>query len=147
MDNRTYRYFKGDAGYPFGYGLSYTTFHYDALKVPASIKSRTAIPVSVTVTNTGRLSGDEVVQLYISYKGQTTKVPQRALKGFQRITLKAGETRTIKFTLDAASLAIPAADGSAVYPKGILSISVGGGQPGLSVRTTSNTVQGGMVIN
>lgn len=147
MDNRTYRYFKGAPLYPFGYGLSYTSFKYDNLKLPAASKIKVPIPVSVSVTNTGRLSGDEVVQLYISYKDQTIKVPQQALKGFQRITLKAGETKTIKFTLDPAALAIPGADGSAIYPKGKLLISVGGSQPGLSTRTISNTVQGIIAIN
>ncbi|MEO7049036.1 MAG: glycoside hydrolase family 3 C-terminal domain-containing protein, partial [Ferruginibacter sp.] len=89
MNNRTYRYFKGDALYPFGYGLSYTTFHYEDIKLPASIKSKTLFPISVKITNTGKIAGDEVAELYISYKDQVIKVPKKALKGFQRISLKA----------------------------------------------------------
>jgi len=146
MDNRTYRYFKGDVLYPFGYGLSYTTFRYDALKIPASAKSRTDIPVSVRLTNTGRLDGEEVVQLYISYKDQTIKVPQKALKGFRRISLKAGESKTISFVLSASALAVTGADGTMLYPKGKLMVSVGGGQPGIDITTTANTVQGTMII-
>ena len=147
MNNRTYRYFKGDALYPFGYGLSYTTFTYGNLRTPASAKARTNIPVSVKLTNTGRVDGDEVVQLYISYMGQTIKVPQKALKGFQRISLKAGETRTIKFTLDAAALAIPTADGNLIHPKGKLMISIGGGQPGINMTSAGNVVQGTVIID
>jgi len=128
MDNRTYRYFKGDALYPFGYGLSYTTFRYDALKIPASAKSRMDIPVSVRLTNTGRLDGEEVVQLYISYKDQTIKVPQKALKGFRRVNLKAGESKIISFVLSASALAVTGSDGTMIYPKGKLMVSVGGVQ-------------------
>jgi len=147
MNNRTYRYFKGDALYPFGYGLSYTTFKYDELKIPASATAKTTIPVSVKVTNTGHLAGEEVVQLYISYKDQAIKVPQKALKGFQRLALKAGESRTVRFVLDAAALAVPGAEGAMRYPKGKLMISVGGGQPGIKLPAAGDVVQGTVVIN
>ncbi|HEY8971695.1 MAG TPA: glycoside hydrolase family 3 C-terminal domain-containing protein [Puia sp.] len=142
MSNRTYRYFKGDALYPFGYGLSYTTFRYDGLKMPASAKSKTNIPVNVRVTNTGLVDGEEVVQLYISYKGQTIKVPRQALKGFRRISLKAGESRTVNFVLNASALAVPDEHGTMIYPKGKLMVSVGGGQPGIKIKTAGNVVLG-----
>ncbi len=145
MRNRTYRYFKGEALYPFGYGLSYTTFRYDQLKIPASTKCKAKIPVRVRVTNTGRLDGEEVAQLYISYKDQTIEVPQKALKGFQRIALKAGESRIIEFTLDAAGLAVAGHDGTMIYPKGKLLLSVGGGQPGVKIPTSGN-VAGGQIF-
>lgn len=146
MNNRTYRYFKGDVLYPFGYGLSYTTFRYDALKMPASAKRRSDIPVSVRVTNTGRRDGEEVVQLYISYKDQTIRVPQKALKGFRRVGLKAGESKTVSFVLQASALAVAGADGTMICPKGKLVVSVGGGQPGIGGKTTGNVLQGTIVI-
>lgn len=145
MNNRTYRYFKGEVLYPFGYGLSYTTFRYDQLKIPASAKCKTKIPIHVKVTNMGRLDGEEVAQLYISYKDQTIEVPQKALKGFQRIALRAGESRIIAFTLDAAGLAVAGPDGTMIYPKGKLLLSVGGGQPGVKIPTSGN-VAGGQIF-
>jgi beta-glucosidase len=146
MNNRTYRYFKGEALYPFGYGLSYTTFKYEGLKLPVSIKSKTNIPVSINVTNTGKLDGDEVVELYISYKEQRVKVPAKALKGFQRVSLKAGESRNIQFMLNTDELAVAGEDGTMIYPKGKLVISVGGGQPGIHMQATSNVVEGTVLI-
>ena len=89
MTNRTYRYFKGEALYPFGYGLSYTSFSYENLYVPSSLKAGSKLLVSVKVTNTGKLNGDEVVQLYISNQDKSTHSPIKALKGFKRISLKA----------------------------------------------------------
>ena len=91
MAGRTYRYFKGDPLYPFGYGLSYTTFEYSNLAV--SETSPTLIPVNVTVDlkNSGKVAGEEVVQIYVSNKTASTVVPITALKGFQRVYLKAGE--------------------------------------------------------
>jgi beta-glucosidase len=145
MSNRTYRYFKGAALYPFGYGLSYTTFRYDQLKIPSSAKSKAKIPIHVRVTNTGRLDGEEVVQLYISYQDQTIEVPRTALKGFRRIALRAGESKIIEFTLDAAGLAVAGPDGTMIYPKGKLLLSIGGGQPGVRIPTSGN-VAGGLIF-
>ena len=111
MNNRTYRYFKGEALYPFGYGLSYTSFKYDMLKVPATASAGKNVIVSVRVTNTGKLNGEEVVQLYISHQGIQRKTPLKALKGFQRISLKAGESKTISFTLTPEQLSLVGEDG------------------------------------
>jgi len=141
MNNRTYRYFKGSVLYPFGYGLSYTSFHYVNLKLPSSIKSKSSIPVSVSVTNTGKRDGEEVVELYISYKGQSLKAPQIALKGFKRIPLKAGESKTIQFVLTKNDLMLPDARGKLFFPKGKLQITVGGGQPNVKLAGTSNVLQ------
>jgi beta-glucosidase len=77
MNNRTYRYFKGEALYPFGYGLSYTTFKYDQLKIPATVTMGKNITVSVRVTNTGKMDGEEVVQLYLQHQNLTAKTPSR----------------------------------------------------------------------
>lgn len=129
MENRTYRYFKGDVLYPFGHGLSYTTFRYDNLSVPASAKSGSDVEVKVVVTNTGKRDGDEVVQLYVSHKNVEGRTAIRALKGFQRIHLKAGESKTVSFQLKAKDLARIDHNGKAVDARGNTEISVGGGQP------------------
>jgi beta-glucosidase len=86
--------------YPFGYGLSYTAFEFSDLKVSApQVKVGSSVTVSVDVTNTGSLAGDEVVQLYIHQKWGSDSRPMRELKGFKRITLQPGETRTVTFHL------------------------------------------------
>ena len=146
MNNRTYRYFKGEALYPFGYGLSYTTFKYDMLKLPASTSTGKNIIIMATVTNTGKRDGEEVVQLYTSYHDLTGKAPIRSLKGFQRINVKAGESKTITFQLTPEQLSLVKEDGSSYQPNGKLTISVGGGQPGVKNKTTSNVVTGTISI-
>ena len=146
MNNRTYRYFKGEALYPFGYGLSYTSFKYDMLKVPTTATAGKNITVSVRVTNTGKLSGEEVVQLYISYQGVKGKVPLKALKGFQRISLKAGESKTVSFTLTPEQLSLVSDEGKMLEAKGKIVLSIGGGQPGVKNKTTSNVISGNITI-
>lgn len=140
MANRTYRYFKGDALYPFGYGLSYTSFTYDNLVIPATVKAGTGITVSVRVTNTGNRDGEEVVQLYISNQNQAVRSAIKALKGFQRINLGKGESKIISFTLSPEQLSLTDEQGKLFQPKGNLMISAGGGQPGVNNKATSNTV-------
>src|ERR1019366_4661602 len=95
MKNRTYRYFKGEPLYPFGYGLSYSMFAYSGLSAK---RTANGAEVSATVKNTSSRDGDEVVQLYIG-GGADPDAPIRNLRGFQRIHLKAGESRQVKFTL------------------------------------------------
>jgi len=100
MANRTYRYFKGEPLYPFGFGLSYTTFDYADLKVtPQKIESGDSVVVQLDVKNSGKIAGDEVVQLYVSMKGSPAPVPIKSLKGFQRIHLKPGEQTSVTFQL------------------------------------------------
>jgi beta-glucosidase len=104
---RTYMYFKGEPLYPFGYGLSYTTFQYTNLKVSsASIHSGMEISVSVDVKNTGQRQGDEVVQVYIKDVNARPDRPSRQLIGFQRITLEPHEMRTVSVPIKATSLAM-----------------------------------------
>jgi beta-glucosidase len=140
MNNRTYRYFTGEALYPFGYGLSYTTFNYAGLITPASVTKGKTITVTTTVKNTGKKDGEEVVQLYVTYPDIKDKAPIKALKGFKRISLKAGENKTISFTLTPEQMSLVSEDGKTYQPKGKLQISVGGGQPGVKNKTTSNVV-------
>ena len=86
--------------YPFGYGLSYTSFSYSGLNLSAErIAPGETLEVSVEVTNTGPVAGDEVVQLYIHQRYGTAARPVRELKGFERVTLAPGETRVVRFTL------------------------------------------------
>ena len=138
MANRTYRYFKGDPQFPFGYGLSYSSFTYDQLSTPAAVVRGTKISVSLRVTNTGKRDGEEVVELYVSGNGPTA--PVRALKGFKRIPLRAGESRMVNFELTPQQVSVVAENGMLVQPPGKLTISVGGGQPGIKLKTTSNSI-------
>jgi len=103
---RTYMYFKGEPLYPFGYGLSYTTFSYANLKASsAEVASDGTITVSVDVTNTGSRTGDEVVQLYVNHVKSKVERPIEELKGFQRVTLNPNETKTVQIQLRASTLA------------------------------------------
>ncbi|MCD8167559.1 MAG: fibronectin type III-like domain-contianing protein [Bacteroides sp.] len=129
MEGRTYRYFKGKALFPFGYGLSYTTFSYTDLRVHAESPVTDPLTVKVNITNTGSRDGEEVAQLYVSHPGKDSYLPIRSLKGFQRIFLKAGETKTVTFTLSPKELAVTNDFGELTVLPGPVSISVGGGQP------------------
>jgi beta-glucosidase len=103
---RTYMYFRGEPQFPFGHGLSYTTFSYANLRTSAPTVARDgAVDVSVDVTNTGARGGDEVVQLYVRYPGSKVDRPLKQLRGFQRVTLDPGETRAVSLRLAAADLA------------------------------------------
>ena len=98
MANRTYRYFEGDPQYPFGHGLSFTSFSYGELKVSNySLIKADSVKVSVEIKNTGEFDGDEVVQLYVSFPGSKVKRPIKDLRGFRRIHLKKGESKHIEF--------------------------------------------------
>jgi beta-glucosidase len=140
MTNRTYRYFKGDALYPFGYGLSYTTFKYELLKMPATSSTGKKVNVSVKVTNTGKRAGEEVVQLYVSNQNKTIYSPIKALKGFKRILLKAGESKLLSFQLTPEDLSTVNDKGALIQSKGKIMISVGGGQPDTKIKTSGNIV-------
>ena len=102
---RTYMYFKGQPLYPFGFGLSYTTFEYANLRTSAdSIKGTGEIAVSVDIKNTGTRAGDEVVQMYVKHVESAVERPIQELRGFQRITLQPGETKTVRMPLKGSDL-------------------------------------------
>jgi beta-glucosidase len=103
---RTYMYFKGEPLYPFGYGLSYTTFRFSNLKTSSPTLAKDgAVTVSVDVKNTGKLPGDAVAQLYVTHLKSSVERPLRELKGFKRVTLQPGETKTLQIPLSASTLA------------------------------------------
>ena len=106
MAGRTYRFFKGQPLYPFGHGLSYTTFTYANLRTSAdSAGTNDTVLVSVDVTNSGKRSGDEVVQMYVEHVGSSVERPIRDLRGYRRLTLEPGETRAVQLPLPISSLA------------------------------------------
>jgi beta-glucosidase len=129
MENRTYRYFNGEPLYAFGFGLSYTTFKYSKCSAAKTINPGDDLKVTVDVKNTGKVSGDEVVQLYLSNLSASVPVPIRALKGFKRIHLNPGETKTVTFTVTPDAFSVINEQNKRVVEPGIFEISVGGGQP------------------
>jgi beta-glucosidase len=141
MKGRTYRYFNGQPLYEFGYGLSYTTFEYAIKELPQSLKIGENLTLSVDVTNTGKRDGDEVVQLYVSLPDSKLQKPIRSLQGFQRITLKAGETKTVKFTLTPLKMSVRNSDNIALVESGTLLVSVGGKQPDKKALASKQVVQ------
>ncbi|HEX6472977.1 MAG TPA: glycoside hydrolase family 3 C-terminal domain-containing protein [Streptosporangiaceae bacterium] len=104
--DRTYLYYRGTPLYPFGYGLSYTTFEYGHLRPAArSVGAGGTVTVAVDVTNTGTRSGAEVVQLYTHQRASRDKEPVKQLRAFQRVDLRPGQTKTVRLTVRAADLA------------------------------------------
>ena len=141
MAGRTYKYFTGEPLYPFGHGLSYTTFAYRDLMLPSTVAAGAPVPVSVTVTNTGSRAGDEVVQLYVTDHDASVPVPIRKLAGFARISLAAGESKTVSFTIDPRDLSIITDDTRRVIEPGTFDISVGGKQPGFIGNADAATTE------
>jgi beta-glucosidase len=129
MDKRTYRYFDGEPLYPFGYGLSYTSFSYGKPRVDrAGVSPDEAVTISVEVTNSGTMAGDEVVQLYLTHPGVAGAAP-RALQGFQRVRLDPGRRKTVSFTLRDRGLSIVDQGGKHRIVPGTVDVWIGGGQP------------------
>jgi len=128
MKGRTYRYFTGTPLYPFGYGLSYTTFKYSKLILKKEkIRTTETNNISVDVTNTGKLIGDEVVQLYVRDVESSVIRPTKDLRGFKRITLKPGETQTVTFDITPQSLWFyDLKKGDYVVEPGVFELMVGG---------------------
>lgn len=149
MEGRTYRYFRGEPLYPFGYGLSFTKFAYSNLKMNKAIMAGDSVKVNVDVQNTGLVAGDEVVQLYITDSTATVPVPVRSLAGVSRINLRPGEKRNVSFTLTPRQMSVVLNDGKRVIEPGDFSVTVGGNQPGATsgvVTRSSGTVSGNFTV-
>ena len=141
MKNRTYRYFQGTPLYPFGYGLSYTTFLYSNLSLAASpVTAGQPMTAEVKVTNTGSRSGDEVAQLYLSFPG-VAGAPIRALRGFQRLHLDSGQSERVRFDLKPRDLSMVTEAGEPIIPEGKYAVSIGGGQPNTGAPTVEGTFE------
>ena len=130
MKGRTYRYFNGEALYPFGFGLSYTTFNYANLIFPLKSKTGDSIRITVEVGNTGNMDGEEVVQLYIKFMNASCPVPNIALQGYRRISLKAGEKKNVVFNLRPKQLSMIDNNNNRIEEPGQVEIFIGGCQPG-----------------
>jgi beta-glucosidase len=129
MAGRTYRYFTEQPLYPFGYGLSFSSFNYSDAKVSQEqVAADGTVTVSVRITNTGSIPGDEVVQLYLAHPG-VEGAPIRALAGFQRIHLDPAVSKTVDFTLRDRDLSIVDETGARRIVPGAVDVWIGGGQP------------------
>jgi len=146
MKGHTYRYFKGRALYPFGYGLSYTSFRYSDLAItPGATDTKGTVTVTAKVTNTGAKAGDEVAQLYVASDQPREFDPIKQLKGIQRVTLQPGESKTVSFTLPAKAFSLVDEKGDLRVDAGEFTISVGGKQPdaeSVADATTTGVVSG-----
>ncbi len=141
MKGRTYRYFEGKPLYPFGYGLSYTTFSYRGLRLPKkAINAGDPLIAEVTVTNTGKREGDEAVQLYLSFPN-LPGAPLRALRGFTRVRLQPGESQNVRFELKDRDLSMVTEAGDPIIAEGKYSLSIGGGQPNTGAPTVLGAFQ------
>jgi beta-glucosidase len=142
MAGHTYRYFAGHPLYPFGYGLSYTSFSYGSLSSPSTAKTGDSIRISVDITNTGKLAGDEVAQVYVTRLNPDSPVPIRALAAFRRIHLHPGEHRGVAFALPPNSFSIVDANMQRVVLPGSFEFSVGGGQPDTGLAGDATILKG-----
>jgi len=145
MKGRTYRYFEGTPIYPFGYGLSYTNFTYTRLRISANtITPCTSIILEVTVTNTGTLIGDEVVQVYLTLKSRSVPTPQVQLVAFSRVNaLKPSDSSHLRFTIGYDQMTQVSDSNVIVIEPGDISVSVGGGQP----IVTEGVLEGVFTVN
>ena len=130
MENRTYRYMKNEALYPFGFGLSYTQFDYSSLNVSTTkIKAGEGFTISVNITNTGNMVGEEVAQVYIKDLEASCVVPTWQLSGMKRIKLAPGESTEVTFDILPEQLAVVNEDGQNIIEPGDFEVYVGGSQP------------------
>jgi len=130
MRGRTYRYMTAEPLYPFGFGLSYTTWAYSGLTLSKKkIRRGEGVTAEVTLTNTGKYASDEVVELYVTHENAGDSAALFALKGFQRVSLAAGDSMRVRFVLTPEHLAVVDEKGHAVIPAGKIRISVAGSLP------------------
>lgn len=128
MKGRTYRYMTNEALYPFGYGLSYTSYDYGNVKADGTVLTDDGIDLSFDVTNTGKMDGRETVQIYVKVGG-VENAPNYQLKAFKKVALKAGETANVRISLSKESFGLFDTEGRFVIPSGKAVVYVGGQQP------------------
>jgi beta-glucosidase len=148
MTNRTYRYFTGKPLYPFGHGLSYSKFEYSNLKLSASqLQAGDPLRIDADVKNNSQRDGDEVVEVYLTFP-KLPGAPLRALRGFTRVHVAAGDTAHVRLNLNQRDLSIVDEAGNRIVSPGSYSLSVGGGQPGTSAPTAeaSFTINGKLAL-
>ncbi len=130
MKNRTYRYFTGQPLYPFGYGLSYSKFEYDNLKLSSPVlQAGSPLTIELDVKNLSKKAGDEVLELYLNFPN-VAGAPRVALRGFTRVHVEAGELRHVKLSMAPRDLSYVNESGDRLVAAGDYVITVGGGQPG-----------------
>ncbi|MEW9856590.1 glycoside hydrolase family 3 C-terminal domain-containing protein [Novosphingobium sp. M1R2S20] len=139
MTGRTYRYFSGRPLYPFGHGLSYTTFNYGPLQL-GSVGRNGDVTVTTRLTNSGKRPGDEVAQLYLRFPTAPGN-PHVALRGFKRVNLAPGESRNVVFQLSARDLSTVSLEGDRRALAGVYQVHVGGGQPEMTAGVVSGRLR------
>jgi beta-glucosidase len=146
MKNRTYRYFKGEVLYPFGYGLSYSKFNYGVPQVSATkIQAGASVTVTAEVRNMSHRDGDEVAELYVA-PPQTAVSPHVELEGFHRIRVRAGEARRVVFTLTPRQLSEVGEEGDRAVVPGDYAVYVSGGQPEAGTPAATLHISGTMAL-
>ncbi|XP_046328654.2 probable beta-D-xylosidase 5 [Haliotis rufescens] len=138
MEGKTYRYFKGDPLYPYGYGLSYTQFEYFILENPTMIQAGQDLQGMVSVGNTGNIDGDEVIQVYIQWMNATQPTPQLQLAWFDRLTIPGNGAINVNFTVSAESMAVWVDNKGWAVEEGEMVLYVGGQQPNQKKQISSN---------
>jgi beta-glucosidase len=138
---RTYMYFEGKTIYPFGFGLSYTHFTYSNIQLDKNeIQRNDTVTVKIDIQNSGKMDGDEVVQLYIQQKSVAVKLPQKQLKAFQRISLKKGETKTVSFELSRKDLSFWNEKNEFVMEPGEIQILIGASSEDIRLKTKTTII-------
>ncbi len=139
MKDRTYRYFHGDPLYPFGYGLSYSKFEFRNMKISSQkLNAGDSLDVEADVKNVSAKDGDEVAELYLSFP-EVPGTPIRALRGFKRVHVAAGQTEHLHFTMDGRDLSAVNEAGDRIVGPGTYRLSVGDGQPGTNAAMVEAT--------
>lgn len=146
MQGRTYRFLEKEPMYPFGYGLSYTRFEYRPVDLPETILAGKDIQFDVSVKNTGKCSGETVVQVYIRDEEASVKVPKHQLVFFKRVMAETGEEKKVTVCIRARDLAVVRQNGTCVLEPGRFKIYIGGSQPDeVSRRLTDDEIWEGVI--
>ena len=140
MAGRTYRFIESEPLYPFGFGLSYTTFHYSGLKLEQpAVPAGEALGLSVNVQNDGARASDEVVQVYLTDLEASVRVPLRQLAGFARVHLEPGQARNVTFSIQPSQMSLIDEEGRRTLEPGRFRVCVGGHQPDARSHTLAGT--------